>query len=251
MNRYSLSFAIGLFIKSWTVWGQMLGGSSPPALSASFSKLFGDVSGFSAKGEMITLDNKEVEIQRIPMDFFMLGNKVRMDVDCTQLKGLINGKKMSVEIAAQLKRVGMAQMISTLLPEKELIYFTYPDHKAVLKVRLPQGDIADTIKSKTEMSELAKDTIEGHVCKKMKVRVHFNDLVLLDAITWNAGDLKDFPIQIQVRQKDKIVRFVYRDIQITKPDEKQFEVPSDYKQYLDMNLMLEDFMKRASGGPWR
>jgi hypothetical protein len=51
---------------------------------------------------------------------------------------------------------------------------------------------------------------------------------VLEATTWNAGDLKDLPIQIETKQKDKTVIMRFTHVELAKPDAKQFDVPADY-----------------------
>ena len=50
----------------------------------------------------------------------------------------------------------------------------------------------------------------------------------LEAVTWNAADLKDFPLQIEMKQKANTVRMHFTQVQFVKPDAKQFELPANY-----------------------
>ena len=55
---------------------------------------------------------------------------------------------------------------------------------------------------KVEKTALGKETIDGHACVKNKVVVKNEQGAVLEAITWNATDLKDFPLQIEMKEKD-------------------------------------------------
>jgi len=57
----------------------------PPGWNAAMSKLFGDIKAFSAKAEMRALDKSGQPAIQVPMNFALLDNKVRMDIDMTQV----------------------------------------------------------------------------------------------------------------------------------------------------------------------
>ena len=57
----------------------------PPGWNAAMTKLFGDIKAFSAKAEMRALDKAGQPAIQVPMNFALLDNKVRMDIDMTQV----------------------------------------------------------------------------------------------------------------------------------------------------------------------
>src|SRR5213596_2472686 len=59
--------------------------AGPPGWNAAMTKLFGDVKAFSAKAEMRALDKSGHPAIQVPMSFALLENKVRMDIDMTQV----------------------------------------------------------------------------------------------------------------------------------------------------------------------
>ena len=65
---------------------------------------------------------------------------------------------------------------------------------------------------------------------KNKVTVRSDKGPVLEAVTWNATDLKDFPIQIQMKEKDNKVLMHFTQVSFVKPDAKQFDLPSNYGQ---------------------
>jgi len=65
----------------------------PPGWNAAMTKLFGDIKAFSAKAEMRALDKSGQPAIQVPMNFALLDNKVRMDIDMTQVKK----KQLSVD----------------------------------------------------------------------------------------------------------------------------------------------------------
>jgi hypothetical protein len=63
---------------------------------------------------------------------------------------------------------------------------------------------------------------------KNKVTIRNDKGAVLEAITWNAADLKDFPLQIEMKEKGNTVRMHFTQLQFTKPDPQQFDVPPAY-----------------------
>ena len=53
---------------------------------------------------------------------------------------------------------------------------------------------------------------------------------VLEAFTWNASDLKDFPILIEMQEKQNTVRMRFTEVRFVKPDAKQFDLPTNYGQ---------------------
>ena len=63
---------------------------------------------------------------------------------------------------------------------------------------------------------------------KNKVVVKNDQGPVLQATTWNAADLKDFPVQIELKEKEDTVRMRFTDIRLGKADPQQFDVPAGY-----------------------
>ena len=72
---------------------------------------------------------------------------------------------------------------------------------------------------------VAKEVVDGHPCVKNKVIVTAEQAQTVEAICWNATDLKDFPIQIQTHEKEVTSVMHFRELQFQKPDAALFEPP--------------------------
>jgi hypothetical protein len=68
----------------------------------------------------------------------------------------------------------------------------------------------------------------------------------LEATTWNASDLKDFPIQIQTEEKGNTTLMRFRQVQLAKPEAKDFELPTGYKEYQDQQQLINGVIKNAA-----
>jgi hypothetical protein len=110
-------------------------------------------------------------------------------------------------------------------------------------------DVADLEKTyKVEKTLLGKETLDGHPCEKNKVGVVDGKGGKQEATVWNATDLKDFPIQMQMNQPEATVIMTYREIQFARPDQKQFEAPSGFTKYDSMEKLMEGAMAKMVGG---
>jgi hypothetical protein len=67
-------------------------------------------------------------------------------------------------------------------------------------------------------------------CVKNRVTVKDSRNVIFEATTWNATDLRDFPVRIETQDQGKTSTLQFRQIQFAKPDEKRFEPPRGYKR---------------------
>ena len=65
-----------------------------------------------------------------------------------------------------------------------------------------------------------------------------------EATLWNATDLKDFPVQIMSTEKGDSVTIRYRDVQLAKTDAKQFATPTGYKEYDDIQSLMQGVMAK-------
>ncbi|HWU39050.1 MAG TPA: DUF4412 domain-containing protein, partial [Candidatus Acidoferrum sp.] len=101
--------------------------------------------------------------------------------------------------------------------------------QSYLSIPLVKGDGEASEKGlKLEKIALGKETLDGHACVKNKASIRNDKGSVLEAITWNAADLKDFPLQIEMKEKENTVRMHFTQVSLAKPDDRQFEVPAGY-----------------------
>ncbi len=235
--RTTLKTAVaGVLLAGLSVSAQVGGSGAPGGMSAALTKLFGDNTAFSAKVEIQVLDSSQQELANVPMEFALLDKKVRMDVDLTKMKN----KQMPPGAAESLKQMGMAQVVNIMRPDKKLVYAVYPNMKAVLSQPLPGGDT----EPKIEKTELGKETVDGHPCVKNKHVLTDDQGKKTEATTWNATDLKNFPVQIQTKDDENTSILKFKQVQLTKPDEKLFDPPADYTQYTNQADLQQAVMKK-------
>jgi len=220
-------------------------GGSSAAMNAVLTKLFGSNNTFVAKSDVRVMDKDRKETMSVTMNVVSLDGKIRSEVDMTQVKSA----ELPPELTANLKQMGMDRVVSIMRPDKKAIYLVYPSLQAYVNMPFAKEEAEAFEKdAKMEKTQLGKETIDGHSCTKNKVVVVDGKGGKQEVIVWNATDLKDFPVQIQVQEKDSIILMLYREIQFIKPDGKQFDPPSGYKQYADNQQLMQKAMEKILGG---
>jgi hypothetical protein len=208
-------------------FAQMPGTGVTTGVNAAFAKLFGAVNAFTAKLDTRLIDPYHAEIVRMPADFAVLDSKVRLEINLAQLQST----DFSAANLASLKQAGMDRMITVFRPDKKATYVIYPGVQSYQVLPLDKGEAEAFENGLTlEKAALGKETVDGHPCVKNKVIVKGGKGPVLEAVTWNATDLKDFPLQVEMKQKENTLRMNFSQVRFVKPDAKQFDLPANYGQ---------------------
>jgi len=198
---------------------------SPAGINAAFIKLFGPGAAFTAKADTRVFDKSQTEVVRLPMDFAAFNSKVRIAINLEQMKG----KDLPASTLARLKQAGMDRVVSISRPDKQTTYVIYPAIQSYLNIPLAPGEVGALEQGlKLEKTALGKETLDGHACVKNKTVIRNDKRSVLEAITWNAADLKDFPLQIEMNDKGNTVQMHFTQVSFVQPDPKQFELPANY-----------------------
>jgi len=229
---------------SFNAPGQMPGVGSSTGLNAALIKLFGAANAFTAKADIRVLDSTQAEQIITPMNFALLDGKVRVDIDLTQVKG----QSIPEGMVEMLKKMGMDKMVSIVRPDRKLVYIIYPEQKSLLSMPMPKEEAEAVGKTpKIEKAILGKETVDGHACIKNKVVMTDDSGHKIEAITWNASDLKEFPVQVQSTDNGNTTVVKFKNVQFVKTEEKDFDPPTDFKQYSSAQEMNEAMMKKMLG----
>ena len=214
-------------------------------LNAAMTKLFGDVTAFSARTEVRMLDKQDKESMRMTMNFALLDGKMRAEIDLAQIKTA----DMPPEAAASLKQMGMDKMVSIVRPDRKSTLVVYPSLSAFAEVPMSPEDAADLEKKyKVTRTKAGRETIDGHPCDKSKVMVIGDKNEKHEAIVWTATDMKDFPIQMQMNQAEATIVMLYKDVKLTKPEAKQFDAPAGFAKHESIEKLMQGAMLKAFGG---
>ena len=244
MKRLSLTSGCIVYftivLLTFRVYSQVPGAGSAGGINAALTKLFGKVTAFSAQMDLRVVDKAHAEVMSTSMEFAISDKKIRVAVDMSQM----HNKEMPPGMGTALRQMGMAQVISIIRPDKKSIYILYPDQKAFLTMPLPEERAI-----KIQRTELGKETLDEHPCIKTKAVLTDDKGDQIEAVTWNASDLKDFPIQIESTEKEQTSIMHFKQIRFEKPEADQFEAPADYQQFKDPQELLTSVMKKGAAAP--
>ena len=217
-----------------------LGGAN--TMNAAMLKLFGSNTAFTAKADVHVVDKAKQQTD-MPMMFALLDGKSRMEVDLGQVKSTV----AVPALIPTLKQVGMDQMVLISRPDKKIILNIYPRAKAYAEIAMSKDETAAADKTyKLEKTPQGKETIDGHACQKNKVTLTDDKGETVEAVVWNATDLKDFPIQMQMDVDGGTVQMKFKDVKLAKPDAKQFEAPAGMTRYDSAEAILDALTKTQS-----
>ena len=226
--------------------GGMGGSPSGPTLSGELLKLFGEHKAFSANLEFQVLEGGKGNPMTLPGKIAFSDGKTRFEMDLADAKG----DQIPPDAIGQLKQMGMDKMFTISLPEKDQSFLVYPGLESY--VQMPIND-TDARKARDdfdiEITEIAREEVDGHKCVKNKVLVTGKDGKQHESTVWNATDLKDFPVKIETTEEGHNVVLSFRDVTLTKPAADQFVPPAGYTKYDNiMGMMQEIMVKRMGGG---
>ena len=218
--------------------------SAPGADFATFAQLFGRNAAFTARSEVKVLDKNQKETISTVMDFAMLENKLRLEVDTAATKN----KDLPPGAAEGLKQMGMDQVRVIMRPDKQSVYFVFPKASMYITMPMDKNDLEKAEKSTVKTEDLGKETLDGHPCAKSKITITPATGKAQVLTVWKASDLKDFPIQSVSQEGGDTITTRYTKIQFTKPDAKDFEAPAGFEEYKGMAEFMQGMMKKALGG---
>jgi hypothetical protein len=221
------------------------GAPSGPPLGGATGKLFGDNQTFSAGLEMQITDKSGKPIT-MPGKISFDAGKQRFEVNLADMKG----GNLPPNAAAQMKSMGMDQMVTVARPDKKAAYLIYPGMQSYAEIQLSNADSAPTNNDyKVEITELGKETVDGHPCVKNKYVVTDNEGAKHESTVWNATDLKKFPVKIQTAEQGDDVTMQFKNVSLTKPAASLFDPPAGFTKYDNIQqLMQQEMMKRMGGG---
>lgn len=220
-------------------------GGSGTGVNAALTKLFGDVKAFSARAEVKVFGSNQTEKVVAPLEVALLDTKFRTEVDVTQMRN----KAMPPGAMEGMKQLGLERTISVVRPDKKANYIIFPGAKAYVNMPLAKEELDLYEKPvKVEKTPIGKETLDGRACVKHKVTITDSTGRKQEATVWNATELKDFPVQVLVQEGDDTVIMRYRDIKLTSPDAKLFEPPGGFKEYSDVQALMQAIMLKAMSG---
>jgi hypothetical protein len=188
-------------------------------------KLFGDNPTFTAQTDVRVVSSNRVEWFRMPSVLASADYKLRLDVDMK----LIKSAMIQPAMLNRMKQLGMDRVTSVVRPDKKATYIIYPGAQSYAAMPLATEDTL-VASERVEKKALGRETIDGHACVKNLSTIRSSKgTMLLQATTWNATDLKDFPIQLEMKEGGNTTIMHFQNVNLNKPDARLFDIPAGYK----------------------
>jgi hypothetical protein len=245
-GRSALIVAFALML-SLSAQAQMQGMAAPKgSMVKAMMKIYGDIPGFTARAE------REVTTAMGPMTVVstmsMLDGKIREETDLADVKSAM----LPPTVIEQMKKAGISKSIQIVRPDKNAIYVVSPGAKSYLEMAFAKSTAKEQKELAVEKTEMGKETIDGHACTRSKVVITDEDGEKHEMTIWNATDLKNFPIKSEAQEQGSKVVSNFKDVKLTKPDAKQFEVPAEFTKYTDAmqyQMATMQQMQKAAAPP--
>lgn len=220
------------------------GGPAPFGINAALLNFFGTTRAFSSKADVRLTDKAGKEISRLPMQMFLLDGKMRAEMDLSLMKG----GQMPPEATLMLKQAGMDKMVSVILPDRQVTLVIYPGMQAYAEVPMTKEESSSDKDVKIEKTAAGQETIDGHPCVKNKISITDAKGKTTEGMVWNASDLKDFPLRVEMKEKDNLVTIQYTEPKFDKPETKLFEAPAGFTKHANVQQMMQTAMMKLIGG---
>ena len=247
MKRFTLLNAAISVCASLLFTGHSLAqipGSTPAGMGTAMIKLFGEHPAFTADVETSVTGSSRQPL-RLTLTMACLGKRMRSEVDLNK----VSGGGMPAQTVAQMKHLGIDRVVSIIRSDKETITLIYPNLRAYTELPMTEGDTDKKAKEpRMEQAVLAKETVEGHPCLKSRVTITDEKKQKQEILVWNATDMKNFPVKMQMDATGNEITMLYKHIKFTKPDTRQFEPPAGYTKYADQLQIMEKAAQRMMSG---
>lgn len=215
-------------------------GPASPRLGGAMSKLFSENKSFSATMEMQVADpsGKPMTMQgKIAFD----EGRSRFELDMTTMQGI------PPEAAGQMKTMGMDKMVTISRPDTKSVYMIYPGMQSYVESKMPESEaVTNTSNFKTDITEIGKETVDGHPCVKNKVVITDDKGAKQECTVWNATDLDKFPLKIQSGE-GRAMTMTFKNVSRDKVAASQFDAPKGFSRYDSMQSMMQQVMMKRMG----
>jgi hypothetical protein len=244
MKKHIFILTLAIFVVGlspvYSQFGPMGGGSQ---FSGGMDKLFGDNKNFSATLEVQTKDQAGATMTIPGKLTFDAGNS-RFEMNMSEMKG------GSIPAAAmtQMKTMGLDRMVTISQSDKKSVFLIYPNVQSYVEMTSDPAAAATNNDTTIETTKLGEETVAGHPCVKNKAVVTDKQGAKQEFTVWNATDLKNFPVQIQMIVQGNPVTMSYSNLNFSKPDASLFAPPTGFTRYDNMQTMMQTVMMKKMGG---
>ncbi|HXC34999.1 MAG TPA: hypothetical protein VNV43_03940 [Candidatus Acidoferrales bacterium] len=223
-----------------------MGGSGPGggSFDNGMEKLFGANPVFSAT--MLTSISGPQGPMTVKAKMVFDHNNSWTEVNMADVQSA-NLPPQAVQAAAQMKAIGMDDVVSITTADKKNAYMIYPRIHSYVDIAIPSSAQAGDFNAQT--TKMGEETVNGHSCIKNDVIIT-NSVQSSDFTVWNATDLNNFPVRIVTTEQGMPVTINFQDVSFDRPAAGLFDPPAHFTRYGTIqDLMQSALMNRPGGMP--
>jgi hypothetical protein len=216
---------------------RMVGGGPRDFGSADMAKIFGNNQAFTATASISITDAQHGSPMEMEASYSFLKGNLRTDIDTTAMKGA----KMPPQAMAQMKQMGMDRAVNIYRSDRKVMYLMYPGLKSYTEIappQAPQTDKPQPKEPKVDVTQVGKDTVDGHACVENKITITEDDGSQHEMLAWQATDLNNFPIKTEMQANGATITTHFSNVKLSAPDASLFDPPSDYTKYGSIQEMM-------------
>jgi len=220
----STTFAHGLGI---------LGDGPPKESAAERAAVFGDHTTFSAVVRMAEKDVSASTPRTRKLRYYSAHGKLRLEED------LAKNSKYSPEELQERRLKGTDRYVWIVDPARQTTMLLLPALNSYVETDAsPPSEQDASAEPKTEKFKVGEETVEGHPCARYRI-VAAEQAGQIEIATWEAADLRRFPVQVQVPHGDRTITIRFTKVKFAKPPASRFEVPAGYRRYKTIQEVMD------------
>lgn len=229
--KKSLLMLLAVLVCGVRSFGQMGGAGASPGMDNSMALLFSASPVFSATMQtQVGVTNAMIATSKMLFDH---GN-MRTEMNVADMQN----SPFPPSYTAQIKAMGMDQLISIQPASNQSVYMIYPKLHAYFSISAPSSNGAT---NKLQTTKLGSETVSGHPCVKNMNTVIVNGQPE-NFTTWNATDLNNFPVQIALADQGTPITMTFQNISFDKVPASSFSPPAGYTKYGSPQEMIQAVM---------
>jgi hypothetical protein len=224
-------------------FGQRMSAAGPRDFgSADMAKIFGNNQAFTATANISIADAQRGAPMEMEASYAFLKGNLRTDIDMTSMKD-----PQMQQAVAQMKQMGMDRAVNIYRSDKKVMYLVYPGLKSYTEItpkQSPQTDKPEPKETKTDVTTVGKDTVDGHPCVENKIIFTADDGSQHEMLAWQATDLNNFPVKTEMQAGSSTITTHFSNVKMSAPDASLFDPPSDFTKYGSLQEMMMGNMQR-------
>ena len=231
-------------LMAFSVPGQSAPNTAASGMAPVLAVLLKDYEAFTARAEVELTGPRFEDAMIMPMKFYYLKGDTRTELDM----GDVKGPSVDESLAHTLRQIGMHEVVTILQAQRGQTVVLYPRRKAYVLMPNPsvsgQGQPRPALTRKTKLGD---ETVLGMNCTKSRVTFVEGPGVNFTVHVWEAARLRQFPVQIEMKQTDETMTVRYRDVSFEDPGSERFEIPEGFQKHDGAPSILQEATRELLG----